>query len=147
MYSNNGIGGMSRMFHRLYRNHLIKSKFATSDRPPLLNSWEGLGFDYNASTIVDLAKESADLGIKLFVLDDGWFGVKYPRDDDNAGLGDWTPNPAKFPHGLASPVNQITSLQAANTSIDLRFGIWVEPEMVNPNSTLYHEHPDWAMHA
>ncbi|KAJ6111853.1 Melibiase-domain-containing protein [Penicillium sp. IBT 18751x] len=147
VYSSNGIGGMSRMFHRLYRNHLIKSKFATSDRPPLLNSWEGLGFDYNASTIVNLAQESADLGIKLFVLDDGWFGVKYPRDQDNAGLGDWTPNPAKFPQGLASPISQITGLQAANTSTRLRFGIWVEPEMVNPNSTLYHEHPDWAMHA
>lgn len=147
VYSNSGIGGMSRLFHRLYRNHLIKSKFATSDRPPLLNSWEGLGYDYNASTIVDLAKESADLGIKLFVLDDGWFGNKYPRDSDNAGLGDWTPNPAKFPNGLTAPVNQITSLQAANTSTDLRFGIWVEPEMVNPNSSLYREHPDWAMHA
>lgn len=147
VYSSNGIGGMSRKFHRLYRNHLMKSKFATSDRPPLLNSWEGLGFDYNASTIVNLAQESADLGIKLFVLDDGWFGVKYPRDLDDAGLGDWTPNPAKFPHGLASPINQITGFRAANTSTDLRFGIWVEPEMVNPNSTLYHEHPDWAMHA
>lgn len=147
VYSKEGLGGVSRKLHRLYRNNLIKSKFATFDRPPLLNSWEGLSFDYNSSTIEQLAQESADLGATLFVLDDGWFGDKYPRDDDNAGLGDWTPNPAKFPHGLAPVVENITSLKAANTSTDLRFGIWVEPEMVNPNSSLYREHPDWVLHA
>ncbi|KAJ6031024.1 hypothetical protein N7540_001756 [Penicillium herquei] len=147
VYSNNGIGGMSRSLHRLYRNNLIKSKFATDDRPPLLNSWEGLGFNYNESTIYNLAQESADLGIKLFVLDDGWFGDKYPRTSDTEGLGDWVPNPQRFPDGLAHAVNSITELKAANTSADLRFGIWMEPEMVNPNSSLYREHPNWALHA
>lgn len=147
VYSKNGIGGMSRSLHRLYRKHLIKSKFATSNRPVLLNSWEGLSFDYNQSSIFRLAEESAALGTKLFVMDDGWFGKEYPRVSDNAGLGDWVPNPAKFPNGLEPLVNNVTDLKAANTSTDLRFGLWVEPEMVNPNSTLYHEHPDWVLHA
>ncbi|RAL17654.1 alpha-galactosidase [Aspergillus homomorphus CBS 101889] len=149
VYSSEGIGGMSRKFHRLYRNHLIKSKFATSDRPVLLNSWEGLYFNYNSSSIYTLAEESAALGVRLFVMDDGWFGNKYPRDSDDAGLGDWTPNPAKFPDGLNPVVNEITNLTANSTTdaSKLRFGIWVEPEMVNPESVLYHEHPDWVLHA
>ncbi|KAL3469953.1 Melibiase-domain-containing protein [Aspergillus californicus] len=145
VYSKDGIGGMSRSFHRLYRNHLIKSKFATKDRPVLLNSWEGVYFDYNQSTIYTLAQESADLGIKLFVMDDGWFGNEYPRVSDNAGLGDWAPNEARFPNGLDPLVEAATNLTVGDTK--LRFGIWVEPEMVNPNSTLYHEHPDWVLHA
>ncbi|KAL3462904.1 Melibiase-domain-containing protein [Aspergillus heterothallicus] len=145
VYSKDGIGGMSRSFHRLYRNHLIKSQFATSDRPVLLNSWEGVYFDFNQSTIYNLAEESADLGIHLFVMDDGWFGDEYPRISDNAGLGDWTPNPERFPDGLSPLVQGVTNLTANGTN--LRFGIWVEPEMVNPNSTLYHTHPDWVLHA
>ena len=147
VYSKEGIGGMSRSMHRLYRNHLIKSKFATSDRPVLLNSWEGLSSDINQSSIYKLAKESADLGVKMFVMDDGWFGNKYPRDGDTAGLGDWVPNHRKFPDGLPALVDKVTDLKAANSSTKLRFGIWVEPEMVNPNSVLYHKHPDWALHA
>ncbi|KAL4903343.1 alpha-galactosidase C [Aspergillus multicolor] len=150
VYSNTGIGGMSRKFHRLYRKHLIKSKFATSDRPPLLNSWEGVYFDFNGSTIETLAEQSAALGISLFVMDDGWFGNKYPRNSDNAGLGDWTANPAKFPNGLEPVLEDITNLtvnDTSDTNKKLRFGIWVEPEMVNPNSSLYREHPDWALHA
>ncbi|KAL2827698.1 alpha-galactosidase C [Aspergillus pseudoustus] len=153
VYSKDGIGGMSRSFHRLYRNHLIKSKFATSDRPALLNSWEGVYFDFNQSTIYNLAEEAAALGIHLFVMDDGWFGDEYPRVSDDAGLGDWTPNPERFPDGLSPLVEGVTNLTAndsssnSNSSAKLRFGIWVEPEMVNPNSTLYHEHPDWALHA
>lgn len=147
VYSEDGVGGMSRSLHNLYRKNLIKSKFATSDRPALLNSWEGLGPTFNESTIYKLAKESAALGIKLFVLDDGWFGDKYPRTSDDAGLGDWVPNPERFPDGLSHAVDKITALKAANTSTNLRFGLWFEPEMVNPNSTLYHEHPEWAMHA
>lgn len=147
VYSKDGIGGMSRSLHRLYRNHLIKSKFATSDRPVLLNSWEGLYFDFNESRIYRLAEESAALGVKLFVMDDGWFGDKYPRTSDNAGLGDWVPNPDRFPDGLGPLVQDVTKLKAANSSTDLRFGIWVEPEMVNPNSSLYREHPNWVLHA
>ncbi|OJJ53743.1 hypothetical protein ASPSYDRAFT_211530 [Aspergillus sydowii CBS 593.65] len=148
VYSKNGIGGMSRKFHRLYRNHLIKSKFATSDRPVLLNSWEGVYFDFNQSIIETLAEQSAALGIHLFVMDDGWFGDKYPRTSDNAGLGDWTPNPDRFPDGLSPVVEDITSMSVNGTQdTKLRFGIWVEPEMVNPNSSLYREHPDWVLHA
>ncbi|KFY00748.1 hypothetical protein O988_03110 [Pseudogymnoascus sp. VKM F-3808] len=146
-YSMSGIGAMSRSFHRLYRNHLMRSKYATQTRPVLLNSWEGLGFDYNESTIYNLAQESAELGVKLFVLDDGWFGNEYPRVSDNAGLGDWEINSKRFPNGLPTLVDKINELQVANSSVDLKFGLWFEPEMVNPNSTLYHEHPDWALHA
>ncbi|KAK5996145.1 Alpha-galactosidase 2 [Cladobotryum mycophilum] len=147
VFSNTGIGGMSRKFHRLYKNHLIKSKFATERHPVLLNSWEGLGFDYNESTIYHLAQETADLGVKMLVLDDGWFGVKYPRITDNAGLGDWEANPERFPNGLPPFIKNVTSLKVANSSDNLKFGLWFEPEMVNPNSTLYNEHPDWAIHA
>ncbi|KAJ5233904.1 uncharacterized protein N7469_005670 [Penicillium citrinum] len=147
VYSENGVGGMSRSLHNLYRKNLIKSKFAMADRPALLNSWEGLGSTFNESTIYQLAKESAALGIKLFVLDDGWFGDKYPRISDDAGLGDWVPNPRRFPDGLPHVVDSITALKAANASTNLRFGLWFEPEMVNPNSSLYHEHPEWALHA
>lgn len=147
VYSGSGIGDMSRKFHRLYRNHLIKSKFATETRPPLLNSWEGLGFNYNETTIYRLARQSADLGVKLFVLDDGWFGVKHPRVSDNAGLGDWEVNPTRFPHGLPALVKNITDLKVNSTNDKLKFGLWFEPEMVNPNSTLYETHPDWALHA
>ncbi|KAA8643371.1 hypothetical protein EYZ11_003416 [Aspergillus tanneri] len=147
VYSKDGIGGMSRSLHRLYRNHLIRSQFATDNRPVLLNSWEGVYFDYNQSSIYRLAQKSADLGAKLFVMDDGWFGDEYPRVSDNAGLGDWVPNPERFPNGLQPLVSNITQLKAANSSTNLRFGIWIEPEMVNPNSTLYHDHPDWVLHA
>lgn len=104
-YSEKGIGGVSRIFHRLYRNHLMKSKYAVETRPVLLNSWEGLGFDYNQSRIYHLAQQSAELGAKLFVLDDGWFGNEYPRVTDNAGLGDWRANRERFPNGISSLVD------------------------------------------
>lgn len=158
VYSTTGLGGMSRSLHRLYRNHLMKSKFATVNRPVLLNSWEGLYFNIDDTSMYRIAQESALLGIKLLVMDDGWFGKDHPRLSDTAGLGDWTPNPARFPHGLASLVDRVTALEVntsanssasspSNLSINLRFGIWVEPEMVNPESTLYREHPDWVLHA
>lgn len=94
-----------------------------------------------------MARESAALGVKLFVMDDGWFGNEFPRSSDAAGLGDWVPNPERFPNGLAPLVNDITALKSAKSSTNLRFGIWIEPEMVSPNSSLYHEHPDWVLHA
>ncbi|KAL4956115.1 putative alpha-galactosidase G [Aspergillus filifer] len=147
VYSRNGIGGISRSLHRLYRNHLMRSKFATSDRPVLLNSWEGLYFDIDQGRMVKLAEESAALGVKLLVMDDGWFGKEYPRTSDAAGLGDWIPNPDRFPDGLDPLVKKVTSLKVADSSTTLRFGIWVEPEMVNPQSALYKEHPDWVLHA
>ncbi|KOS22442.1 Alpha-galactosidase 2 [Escovopsis weberi] len=147
IFSNTGVGGMSRKFHRLYKNHLIRSRFGKETHPILLNSWEGLGFDYNATTIYNLAQETAALGAQLLVLDDGWFGVKYPRLTDNAALGDWEPNPERFPQGLPPFVDDVTSIAVANSSETLEFGLWFEPEMVSPNSSLYHEHPDWAIHA
>lgn len=147
VYSSEGVGGVSRSYHELYKNHLSRSKFTKETRPILLNSWEGLGADINATSLDNLASESEELGVQLFVTDDGWFGVDYPRDNDTLGLGDWTVNPAKFPDGLAPFVQSVNNLTVLNVSSPLQFGIWVEPEMVNPNSTLYQEHPEWAMHA
>lgn len=152
VYSKNGLGGVSRSLHGLYRNHLIQSKFATHDRPVLLNSWEALYFNINNSNVYRLAEDSALLGAKLFVLDDGWFGKEYPRINDTAGLGDWIPNPTRFPNGLGPLVNDITSLtpvslKSTKSSSNLRFGIWIEPEMVNKDSSLYNDHPEWVLHA
>ncbi|KAL8346117.1 hypothetical protein RB598_000155 [Gaeumannomyces tritici] len=148
VYSAEGVGGMSRKLHRLQRNHLMRGRHVKETRPALLNSWEGLYFDFNASTIYDLAQSSARLGVKLFVLDDGWFGVDYPRVNDRAGLGDWQANPARFPDGgLPALVNKVTDLDVTNSSEKLRFGLWFEPETVNPNSTTYRNHPDWVLHA
>ncbi|KAI0095919.1 glycoside hydrolase family 36 protein [Daldinia grandis] len=147
VYSEQGLGGMSRSFHSLYRNHLSRSNYTFETRPPLLNSWEGLGFDFNQSSMVKLAQDAADLGCSLFVNDDGWFGTNYPRDNDSLGLGDWTPDPAKFPDGLGPYVEQVDSITVQNTSEHVKFGLWVEPEMVSPDSDLYKQHPQWCMHA
>ncbi|PHH69433.1 hypothetical protein CDD80_6739 [Ophiocordyceps camponoti-rufipedis] len=149
VFSDTGIGGMSRKLHGLYRKHLMKSKYAVQPRPVLLNSWEGVHFDYDQAKIQKLAEQSASLGVKLFVLDDGWFGREHPRVDDDAGLGDWEANPQRFPDGLKPLIENITSLRTGPLPSDakLKFGLWFEPEMVNPNSTLYERHPDWALHA
>lgn len=147
VYSGAGVGDMSRKFHRLYRQNLIKSKFVRETRPVLLNSWEGLYFDFDEPTIYKLAEESAKLGVKLFVLDDGWFGDKHPRVDDKAGLGDWMVNPKRFPNGLKPLADRINQLEAAGSKEKLQFGLWFEPEMINKNSELYEKHPDWVLHA
>ena len=148
VYSAEGLNGMSQSFHDLYRNHLSRSNYTHQTRPVLLNSWEGLGFEINQTALDKLAMETADLGISLFVNDDGWFGNGvYARINDTAGLGDWQPNIDRFPNGLGPYVGNVSADSVANSSKKLEFGIWVEPEMVNPNSTLYHEHPDWAMHS
>lgn len=146
-----GVGALSRAYHRLFRGHLIRSALGAQTRPVLLNSWEGLHFDYNQSSIETLAARAAALGVKMFVLDDGWFGDQYPRANDTGGLGDWVVNAAKFPSGSLAPlVQNVTGLTAAGSGspgANLRFGLWFEPEMVNPNSTLYHDHPDWVLSA
>lgn len=147
VYSASGMGGMSRNYHRLYRQNLIKSKIVNQTRPSLLNSWEGLYYDFDGIKVEKLATTAAGLGLKLFVLDDGWFGDKYPRINDKAGLGDWIANPAKFPDGLKSTVDRITQLSVAKSGEKMQFGIWIEPEMVNRNSELYANHPDWVMSA
>jgi alpha-galactosidase len=153
VYSEQGLGGMSRSFHSLYRNHLSQSNYTYETRPPLLNSWEGLRANINETAMLKLATEAADLGCTLIVMDDGWFGTDYPRDNATLGLGDWTPNPKKFPDGLRPFVAEIDNItvsetsEAGNKTTPMKFGIWVEPEMVNPESDLYLAHPDWVLHA
>lgn len=136
VYSNEGLGGMSRTYHRLYRTRLCRGQHRDRERPILVNNWEATYFDFNADKIEAIAKSGSELGIELFVLDDGWFGR---RDKDNSSLGDWFEDRRKLPEGLkdlAERVNQ-TGLQ---------FGLWVEPEMVSPDSDLYRNHPDWCLH-
>lgn len=147
VFSDAGIGGMSRRLHRLFRQHLIKSKHVTETRPVLLNCWEGVYYDFDQGKVYEIAQEAANLGVKLFVMDDGWFGAKHPRLKDNAGLGDWVPNPDRFPDGLKPFVDKVTDIKIANSGEKLRFGLWVEPEMVSPRSELYEKHPDWVLHA
>jgi alpha-galactosidase len=131
MFSGDGFGATSRAWHR-YTRRIMPASGET--RPVLYNSWEATGFDLDEANQVALAERAAAIGCELFVMDDGWFGR---RVDDTAGLGDWTPNPDRFPNGLGPLVERITAL-------GMRFGIWVEPEMVNPDSDLYRAHPDWV---
>jgi alpha-galactosidase len=147
VFSDEGIGGMSRGLHNLYRKHLIKSHVVRETRPVLLNSWEGVYFNFDEHKILEMAEETAKLGVKLFVMDDGWFGIKYPRVNDHAGLGDWKPNPDRFPKGLGPVVEKATQIPVAGSNEKLKFGIWVEPEMVNAKSELFEQHPDWVLQA
>lgn len=146
-----GLGGMSRSLHNLYRHNLSRSNFTFLERPVLLNSWEGMYYKFTEDMLYKRAQDCADLGIKLFVLDDGWFGDKHPRVHDNAGLGDWVVNPRRFPQGLDHLVKRINQLPVkateSGTTDGLQFGLWFEPEMVNPDSELYENHPDWALHS
>lgn len=118
-----GLGGMSRTYHRLYRDHLITSPWAAKERPCLINNWEATYFDFDTTKLYDIASTASDLGVKMFVMDDGWFGKKHPRTDDHAGLGDWVVNPDRFPNGLGPFVEKVNKL-----SIDgqkMKFGLWV----------------------
>ena len=135
VYSKEGIGGMSRVFHDLYRQHLIRGEYRDKKRPILINNWEATYFDFNTEKIVKIAEKAASLGVEMMVLDDGWFGT---RNDDNQGLGDWVVNCEKLPGGLDPLIEQINAL-------GMKFGLWIEPEMVNENSQLYRTHPDWAL--
>jgi alpha-galactosidase len=136
VWSANGLGEMSRKFHRWARDFGMRDGHKT--RAVLLNNWEATGFDFDFNRIVSLYDPAKELGVELFLLDDGWFGNKYPRANDHAGLGDWQPNRQRLPDGLAP-------LAAEAVKRGLRFGIWMEPEMVNPNSELFHKHPDWVI--
>lgn len=140
-----GINGMSRSFHTLYRNHLSRSKFTKQPRPVLINNWEATYFDIDAKKLQAFAERAAKLDIRMFVMDDGWFGVKKPRVKDNAGLGDWVPNPARFPDGMEAFASGVTALQCGKNGEKLKFGIWVEPEMINRTSELYDRHPEWVL--
>lgn len=134
-YTNGGFRGQSRNMHRFVKEHIIRGKWKNKPRPVLLNSWEACYFNISESVLVSLAKTGRDLGTELFVMDDGWFGE---RNDDRHSLGDWEASVKKLPKGLAGLSKRICDL-------GIGFGIWVEPEMVNTESKLYKEHPDWAM--
>lgn len=136
VYSDKGLNYMSQVYHSLYRECLMRGKWENSVRPILLNSWEALSFSIDEEKIKELATNASKLGVELFVLDDGWFGK---RNNDNAGLGDWTVNKEKFPNGLNEIIEYINKL-------GMDFGIWIEPEMVNKESELYRSHPDWIIH-
>ncbi|RSK29105.1 alpha-galactosidase [Bacillus sp. HMF5848] len=135
VYSSAGLNGMSQAFHNLYRDHLIPSQWRKVERPVLINNWEATYFNFDEDKLVNIASSASELGIELFVLDDGWFGK---RNDDTSSLGDWFVDYAKLPNGLASLAEKIKST-------GMKFGLWFEPEMISPNSELYREHPDWAV--
>ena len=136
VWSTNGLGEMSRKLHRWARDFGMRDGHKT--RAVLLNNWEATGFDFDFNRIVALYDPAKEIGTELFLLDDGWFGNKYPRVNDRAGLGDWQPNRQRLPDGLAP-------LAAEAVKRGLRFGIWMEPEMVNPKSELFERHPDWVI--
>ena len=135
-WSNQGKGQVTRNFHRWARRYGIRD--GRKPRPVLLNNWEATYFNFDEQKIVSLFDGARQLGADLFLLDDGWFGNKHPRNDDKAGLGDWQANVKKLPHGLSY-------LATEARQRGLGFGIWIEPEMVNPASELYEQHPDWII--
>ncbi|MDR2674232.1 MAG: alpha-galactosidase [Opitutaceae bacterium] len=136
VFSDGGLGAMSNTFHQLYRNRLCRGFYRDRDRPVLINNWEATYFDFDEDRLLKLAGLARSIGVEMFVVDDGWFGR---RDDDTTSLGDWTPHARKFPRGLASFAEKIIRL-------GMKFGIWLEPEMVSPDSNLYRAHPDWCLH-
>ncbi len=133
--SDQGFAALSHRFHHFIRQHICRGRYQVTRCPVLLNSWEAAYFDFNETKILDLAVQAADLGIEMLVLDDGWFGQ---RNADNAALGDWYVNEQKLAGGLAPLVSRINEM-------GLKFGLWVEPEMISEDSDLYREHPDWAI--
>lgn len=135
--SNQGSSQGSRNLHEWACNYSLKDGKGT--RLTLLNNWENTGFDFNQEILANLMKEAKHLGVDMFLLDDGWFGNKYPRKDDHAGLGDWEVTHSKLPGG-------VPALVKAAKEAGVKFGIWIEPEMVNPKSELFEKHPDWAIH-
>ena len=136
IFTNKGIGEMSRMFHRLYSNNLIRGKWKNVKRPLLINNWEGTGMNFDDDKLISFANHAKELGIEMLVMDDGWFGH---RDDDRTSLGDWYVAEYKLKGGLKSLVDRVNSL-------GLKFGIWFEPEMISPDSDIYRAHPDWCLH-
>lgn len=135
-WSNNGKGQASRNLHRYMRNYGIPDGY--KERPVVFNSWTGVSFDFDEAKILRMMDGAAALGAEIFVLDDGWFGNEYPRNNDSAGLGDWQVNTKKLPGGIENLIKEAHRR-------GLKFGLWVEPEMVNPASNLYKTHPEWVM--
>lgn len=136
VWSGAGAGEMSRKLHAWAREFGFRDGHET--RAVLLNNWEATGFDFDFNRIAGLYEPAKQMGVELFLLDDGWFGNKYPRVNDKAGLGDWEPNRKRLPAGLAPLASQAVKS-------GLRFGIWIEPEMVNPKSELFERHPEWVI--
>ena len=134
--SSTGVGQASRNLHDWARRYQVN--MGMDDRLSLLNNWENTGFDFDQKSLAELMKDAKDLGVDMFLLDDGWFANKYPRKDDHAGLGDWDVTHSKLPEGIPGLVRDA---KAAG----VKFGIWVEPEMVNPKSELFEKHPDWVI--
>ncbi len=134
-YSDAGLGALSDAFHRLFRDRLARGHWRDRPRPVLINNWEATYFGFDADRLVEIATTARDLGVELFVLDDGWFGA---RDDDTTSLGDWFVDRRKLPDGLDGVARRITDL-------GIGFGLWIEPEMVSQRSRLFEAHPDWAI--
>lgn len=135
VFTDGGIGEMSRKLHRFYNNNLIRGRYKTEKRPLLINSWEAAYFDFDADKLVSFAREAKKLGVELLVMDDGWFGH---RNDDTSSLGDWYVNENKLPDGLNKLIERVNAE-------GLKFGIWYEPEMISPDSDLFRAHPDWCV--
>ena len=135
VYSHEGMGAMSRTFHTLYRSRLARGQWRDRPRPILINNWEATYFNFDEDKLVSIAQAAKRDGVELFVLDDGWFGA---RRSDHAGLGDWIANPELLPQGITGLAERIEAL-------DMKFGLWFEPEMVNQDSDLYRAHPDWIL--
>ena len=135
IFSTEGLAALSHRFHDLVSDHVIRGPWKNRRRPVLINTWEAMGMDFNREKLLKMADDSKELGIEMLVLDDGWFGA---RDDDNAGLGDWFANEEKLGGDIGSLADEIRGR-------GLKFGLWIEPEMVNEDSDLYRRHPEWAL--
>lgn len=135
VYTSEGLNSLSQTFHRLYQTRLVRGYWRDRERPILINNWEATYFDFNEEKLLKLAKQAQQLGIELFVLDDGWFGE---RTKETAGLGDWWVNRDRLPDGISGLSKKIHQL-------GMLFGLWFEPEMVNKNSDLYRKYPDYII--
>ena len=133
--TDSGLNDLSQTYHELYNNNLVRGTGKNVPRPVLINNWEATFMDFDEDKILRIVNKAKEAGVELFVLDDGWFGE---RNDDFAGLGDWVENPKKLPQGMKGLSRKVTAL-------GMKFGFWIEPEMVNPNSNLYRRHPDWVL--
>ncbi len=136
VYTNEGLGEMSRIYHKFYSNNLIRGEWKKKKRPLLINNWEGTGMDFNHDKLVSFARHAKDIGLEMLVMDDGWFGH---RDDDRSSLGDWYVAEYKLQGGLSALIDKVKAM-------GLKFGIWFEPEMISPDSDIYRAHPDWCLH-
>lgn len=134
-FSDKGLNGLSSLYHSFIRHNIVRGKWKYKERPILINNWEATYFDFTEKSLLELAREAKDLGIELFVLDDGWFGK---RNNDKSSLGDWFVNKEKLPDGIDGLARKIKNLA-------MDFGIWVEPEMISLDSELYKKHPDWMV--